>query len=409
MILRLLRSSCLGALILLSGCNHSDTSSAPIIEFTSVPRAEPGDPQRMRIISGRVTGALPNQRIVLYAQTESRWWVQPYADQPFTKIEADSTWKSVTHPGQEFAALLVGPGFRVTVVTGTLPAEGVITTAVTKGLPPVWKRWWFLTICGFAGLIAVISYHLLRLKEMKDTLSIRFEDRLAERTRVAQLLHDTLLQSVISASLQLHVAVSELPPDSPGAPMFQRVLQSMRQVVEEGRNTLRGLQFPTEIRDLAVSFSRIAEDLNVERDVRVHVNALTPPIALQPALVADLYNIGRHVLAAVLLESGTKEVRVELRCSAKELWLSFRHDGRWIDPLSQPVKGSPETLSDLRERVEKIGARLTLRSRWLGGNKIVLRVPSHVAFGSHGSLPATGWFRWFRGWAFGRPGGPPAR
>ena len=232
----------------------------------------------MRTISGRVTGARPNQRIVLYAQTQSLWWVQPYADQPFTKIQPDSTWKSSTHPGQEFAALLVGPQFRLTPTTATLPTEGVAATAVTKGLPPIWQRWWFLTLCGFLGVIAVISYHLLRLKEMKDTLSVRFEERLAERTRVAQLLHDTLLQGVISASLQLHVAVSELPADSPGAPMFQRVLQSMRQVVEEGRNTLRGLQFPTEIRDLEVSFSRIPEEFGIERDVHVHVNAIAPPI-----------------------------------------------------------------------------------------------------------------------------------
>ncbi len=391
----------------MSGCSRSPTSSTPSIEFTSVPRAEPGDPNKFRTISGRVTGAQPGQRIVLYAQTESRWWVQPFADQPYTKIAPDSTWKNSTHPGQEFAALLVGPEFRLTATTGTLPTEGVAATAVTKGLPPVWKRWWFLTICGLAGLIAVISYHLLRLKEMKDTLSVRFEERLAERTRVAQLLHDTLLQGVISASLQLHVAVSELPADSPGAPMFQRVLQSMRQVVEEGRNTLRGLQFPTEIRDLEVSFSRIPEELDLQRDVRVHVNAIAPAIALQPALIADLYNIGRQVLLTLLRQSGAKDIQVELRCSAKELRLTFRHDGSWIDPLAQPVEGSSETVSSLKERLEKIGARLKARSRRLGGNEIVLRVPSHVAFASHGSVPATGWLRAFRGWAFGPPGGPP--
>ena len=37
-------------------------------------------------------------------------------------------------------------------------------------------------------------------------LNVRFEERLAERTRIAQELHDTLLQGFLSASMQLHVA-----------------------------------------------------------------------------------------------------------------------------------------------------------------------------------------------------------
>src|SRR6185503_13449053 len=39
--------------------------------------------------------------------------------------------------------------------------------------------------------------------------------RLEERTRIAQELHDTLLQSFFSASMQLGVAVEAIPADSP--------------------------------------------------------------------------------------------------------------------------------------------------------------------------------------------------
>ena len=41
-------------------------------------------------------------------------------------------------------------------------------------------------------------------------MNLRFEERLAERMRVAQELHDTLLQGVISASMQLDVAADRL-------------------------------------------------------------------------------------------------------------------------------------------------------------------------------------------------------
>ena len=61
----------------------------------------------MATIAGRVTGAAPGQRIVLYARTEG-WWVQPTASDPYTAIAPDGTWKSSTHLGAEYPALLVG-------------------------------------------------------------------------------------------------------------------------------------------------------------------------------------------------------------------------------------------------------------------------------------------------------------
>lgn len=81
----------------------------------------------------------------------------------------------------------------------------------------------------------------MRLTQVTDQLNRRFQDRLAERTRIAQDLHDTLLQGVISTSMQLDVAQDRIAEDSPAKPMLRRVLQLMRQVTEEGRLALRGL------------------------------------------------------------------------------------------------------------------------------------------------------------------------
>ena len=48
------------------------------------------------------------------------------------------------------------------------------------------------------------------------------EERLAERTRIAQELHDTLLQGFLSSSMQVHVAADRLPEDSPSKPILER-------------------------------------------------------------------------------------------------------------------------------------------------------------------------------------------
>ena len=46
-------------------------------------------------------------------------------------------------------------------------------------------------------------------------MNARFDERLAERTRIAQELHDTLLQGFLSASMQVHVAADHLPDGFP--------------------------------------------------------------------------------------------------------------------------------------------------------------------------------------------------
>jgi hypothetical protein len=106
----------------------------PSIVFTKVPAAAEGTPYRTERIEGRVTGAKPGQRVVLYAKS-GVWWVQPLVERPFTAIQSDSTWHSTTHPGTEFAALLVDSNFSPPLTTQNLPAQGgaVAAVATVKG------------------------------------------------------------------------------------------------------------------------------------------------------------------------------------------------------------------------------------------------------------------------------------
>jgi hypothetical protein len=126
--------------ILAVGCRSFVSHPAPAIEFTVVPLAAAGNPNKLVMITGRVAGVQPHQLILLYARDRASWYVQPFGIQPFTKIQPDSTWKSLTHPGAEYAALLVGPGFHPPLTADVLPTKGVVASAVTKGTPPFWRR-----------------------------------------------------------------------------------------------------------------------------------------------------------------------------------------------------------------------------------------------------------------------------
>jgi hypothetical protein len=118
----------------LTGCYLMSTGNSAI-EFTVVPVAAVGGSYRVAPIAGRVHGARPDQRIVLYAKSGSVWWVQPLAAQPFTTIAANSTWNNTIHLGLGYAALLVDQGFRPPATMESLPERGgaVVAIATVKG------------------------------------------------------------------------------------------------------------------------------------------------------------------------------------------------------------------------------------------------------------------------------------
>lgn len=120
----LLWRACLGLLcIVLGGCQPPRAQAPPSIEFTRLPPMGEGSPEKVDAIEGRVRGAQPGQRVVLFARS-GVWWVQPTARQPYTSIQRGSVWKSVTHPGVAYAALLVQADYRPPTTIQDLPEVG---------------------------------------------------------------------------------------------------------------------------------------------------------------------------------------------------------------------------------------------------------------------------------------------
>ena len=228
----------------MGGCRGRQAGDAPSVEFGSAPMAEQGGTQKLDDIEGRVVGARGGQRVVLYARSGA-WYVQPYADRPFTTIRPDSTWKNSTHLGTEYAALLVEEGYNPPAQIDELPkvGGGVVALASVPGDVALWRKGWFRASAGLVLALALLALYRYRLRRVTRQLNLRFEERLAERTRIAQEIHDTFLQDVLSVSMQLHVVVDGLPEDSPARAQLGHIQRLMGHVIDEGRNTLKGLGY----------------------------------------------------------------------------------------------------------------------------------------------------------------------
>jgi ligand-binding sensor domain-containing protein/signal transduction histidine kinase len=263
--------------------------------------------------------------------------------------------------------------------------------------PAFWQTWWFRFSCTMVIGLTVVFFYRLRLYHLTKEMNVRFEERLAERTRIAQDLHDTLLQGFLSASMQLHVAAEQIPTDSPAGPLVSRVLELMKQVIDEGRATLKGLRSPIGgPHDLAQSFSGIQYELAPEESIDYRVTVEGPFRALHPVIRDEIYHIGREALVNAFRHSGANTIEVELQYGLKQLRILVRDDGRGIDPdLLRSGREGHWGICGMRERAEEIGARLKLWSRARAGTEVELSIPGHIAYESQYSQRPRSWLAKF--------------
>jgi len=217
-------------------------------------------------------------------------------------------------------------------------------------------------------------------------LFLRQEERRLERTRIARELHDTLLQGLLSASMQLQVAEGWVPPDSPAKPLLSRVRKLMGKGIAEGRAALQGLrsaEIPSTTLDQALA--DFCDELPPADAARVRIAKMGRPKPLDPALLHQIYLITREALLNSLRHSHAKKIEAELEYSPRKLRVVVRDNGTGIDPqLLHSGRKSHWGLTVMRERAANIGAHLRIWSKPKTGTELELSVPLAAAKAADG-------------------------
>lgn len=255
-------------------------------------------------------------------------------------------------------------------------------------MPAVWQTAWFqVAMVGLLGAALAAAYRH-RTGQLARQLNVRFEERLAERTRIAQELHDTLLQGFLGASMHLHVAASRVPDGSATRGQLNYVLDLMRRVIDEGRQAIRGLRSTAgDADDLAAALTGVARELGLADSTTCRVVLSGQPQPIHPVIRDEVYRICREALANAVRHASATLIEVELLYRQDCLLVAVRDDGVGID--AQIARSGLEGhwgLSGMRERAEAIGGRLRVRSRAAAGTEVELSIPAGVAFRDAGVL-----------------------
>lgn len=348
----------------------------PIIEAVTVDgkmvRAGAGatstsDHRRVVFSFGGVSLAAPDR--VRY-----RYRLDTYDDdwsQPAKATDADYT---NLPPGRYTFRLLASNG------EGVWNGQEVTSTFIVT--PRYWQTWWFRAVAACLVIATMVIAYRYRLARIRTAMNLRFEERLAERTRIAQELHDTLLQGFLSASMQMQVAADLLPSDAASRPSVERALELMGQVIVEGRNTLRGLRgTASSAIPLETALSQIQQEYVEDTSVDFRVVVDGHRRELHPILQDEVYRIGREALLNAFRHANASHIEVEVKYSPQSFRLLVRDDGKGIDAavLDKGREGHWGLLG-MRERAEAIGAHLRVFSRPSNGTEIELDIPGVSAY-----------------------------
>jgi signal transduction histidine kinase/ligand-binding sensor domain-containing protein len=271
--------------------------------------------------------------------------------------------------------------FRVQAATARGAWSDPGTSLQVVILPAWWATWWFRA--GYVTLFALAIWgaYLVRVRQLSRQLMMRMQERVDERTRIARDLHDTLLQGLVSASLQLEVADTKLSAQSGAKPLIERISALLRQMIDESRNTLRGLRVGQQSDDLERAIALVPHELGVDGTVEFHLLGEGNRRSLRPAIREELYWIAREALANAFRHSRASVIDVVLVYSRKRLQLVIRDDGCGISPATlQAGSADHWGLSGMKERSARIGAKLSISSATDAGTEVDLTVPGHVAF-----------------------------
>jgi signal transduction histidine kinase/ligand-binding sensor domain-containing protein len=255
---------------------------------------------------------------------------------------------------------------------------------------------WFLVACLISAMGLLWLLYTLRVRRLATQLQARLEERLQERERMARDLHDTLLQGIFSASIQLEIVEDRLPADSGVKPLVQQVLELTRKVGKDGRTTIRSLRSSHGTDGLEEALSQIQKQFPSQSSVGFSVVAEGEPRVLRPMIRDEVYSIGREAVINAFRHSRAKRIEVEVEYGSRYLRMLVRDDGQGID--EQMLRTGREGhwgLPGMRERADKMGAKLQVLSRVGAGTEIDLLVPGKFAFDS---IPSVWLPEWLNQW-----------
>ena len=297
----------------------------------------------------------------------------------------DSEWLDAgTDPHAIYSTLPVGTHvlrIRACNRNGIWDRQGVAFTITQQ--PFFYQTRWFIAVMFALGVALLAAVYHLRVRQISRQMTALFDERLAERTRVARELHDTLMQTVQGSKLVAEHALKNPADHNRVVRALEQLAQWLTQATEEGRAALNSLRSAgMEKNNLVEAFRRAIDECGRDSSAEISFSVIGDATEVHPVVRDEIYRIGYEAIRNACAHSGAGRLEVTLEY-AHDFTLRVSDNGVGVDSeIVEQGKEGHFGLRGMRERAERIGGKFSLVSAPNSGTVITLVVPGRMAFRS---------------------------
>lgn len=256
--------------------------------------------------------------------------------------------------------------------------------------PAYWQTWWFRTSAILTTVLLILLFSRLRSIRLSQQMNARFQERLSERTRIAQELHDTLLQSFQGLMLRFQTVNNMLPTRPAEAKrVLEEALDRADNALTESRDAIQNIRSapsltPNLAKAIKSMMDQMAQEYSQEGHPQPEYATLTEgaPKNLNPRVNVEVLRIAQESLRNAFQHASARRIEAEITFGEAHLRMRFRDDGMGIDPqiLKNGHRLGHWGLIGLKERAAQLGATLEVWSKPGAGTELDLTVPGRVAY-----------------------------
>jgi two-component sensor histidine kinase len=293
------------------------------------------------------------------------------------KLEGvDPDWSTPTEQRSINYARLTSGSYRFLV--RAVNEEGVVSSEPAviefRILPPIWQRWWFLSIAAVLVGLIIYAIHRNRVARLLELERVR--------TRIASDLHDDLGSSLSRMAILSEVAKQRMTGrDNQPISILTDIAESARGAVDSMSDIVWAIDpRRDDLSSVVFRVRQFASDLLGSKEISWHfqVPVEFDKVKLNPEQRRHIFLIFKEAIINSVRHAACSSVKLELRILDNQIVGEIRDDGHgfMIPPPDQcPDNGTGgHGLENLRARATQLGGRVNINSS-SAGTSVRLVVP----------------------------------
>jgi ligand-binding sensor domain-containing protein/signal transduction histidine kinase len=263
--------------------------------------------------------------------------------------------------------------FQVAAHDGSIDGGSSEASLLLVVQPYFYQTNWFYALVAVAAAMCVAGVFLFQERQAR----VRYNLRLAERTRIAREMHDTVVQGCVGVSTLIEAAVGSARSDPD---LMLECLDNarihLRLTLDEARQALSDLRHDSFENGLSGALIELAQSVTAEKGIVVSVKISGSSPELPESTNRALLLVTREAIRNAVSHGSPNAISIRLNADAETLRLDVIDDGCGFNAVSAELAAAGHFgILGMRERMEQISGSLEIASSPGRGATITALLP----------------------------------